>query len=183
MQIKALQAFSYREADGDIFSVALDEIVEMDSTLANGFIADGLAEEYSGGGGGNPNTIQTVTGTLASPWGEINFEELYAAIANKNATATMTIDASALGFGNVIAKLSASNVTENFIYSNGAMFSGDEPNFTVSAFNLSWWRSDGELDMAYMYSNNTINSIKSYANSLPTSLEIIWHPLEATTGA
>ena len=58
MQIKALQAFSYREADGDIFSVALDEIVEMDSTLANGFIADGLAEEYSGGGSSDFSTAE-----------------------------------------------------------------------------------------------------------------------------
>ena len=66
MQIKALQAFSYREADGDIFSVALDEIVEMDSTLANGFIADGLAEEYSGGGSSDFSTAEvTVNGVGA----------------------------------------------------------------------------------------------------------------------
>lgn len=61
MQIKALQSFSYREDDGDIYSVALDEIVEMESTLANGFIADGLAEEYTGGGGESDFSTAQVT--------------------------------------------------------------------------------------------------------------------------
>ena len=77
MRIKALQAFSYREADGDIFSVALDEIVEMDSTLANGFIADGLAEEYSGGGSSDFSTAEvTVTIGENAPECELYYSEI-----------------------------------------------------------------------------------------------------------
>ena len=46
MQIQALSAFSYVE-DGEVFSVRHGGIVTMDDTLAAGFIADGLAQEYT----------------------------------------------------------------------------------------------------------------------------------------
>lgn len=46
MQIQALSAFSYVE-DGEVFSVRHGGIVTMDDTLAQGFIADGLAQEYT----------------------------------------------------------------------------------------------------------------------------------------
>ena len=53
MQIKALNAFSYVE-DGEVYSIAHGAIVTVDDTLAQGFIADGLAQEY---------TLVTPTGT------------------------------------------------------------------------------------------------------------------------
>lgn len=44
--IKALKPFSYRES-GDVFGIACGEVVELDSTLATGFINAGLAEVHS----------------------------------------------------------------------------------------------------------------------------------------
>ena len=46
MQIQALNAFSYVD-DGEVFSIAHGAIVDMDDTLAQGFIDDGLAEVYT----------------------------------------------------------------------------------------------------------------------------------------
>lgn len=46
MQIQALSAFSYVD-DGEVFSIAHGAIVTIDDTLAQGFIDDGLAQEYT----------------------------------------------------------------------------------------------------------------------------------------
>ena len=48
--IKALQSFAYRDS-GDVFSIGYGMVVEVDSTLASGFISAGLAEEYDGPAG------------------------------------------------------------------------------------------------------------------------------------
>lgn len=46
MIIQAINAFSYVD-DGEVFSIAHGAIVDMDDTLAQGFIDDGLAEVYT----------------------------------------------------------------------------------------------------------------------------------------
>lgn len=46
MIIQALKAFSYVD-DGEVFTVRHGGIVTMDDTLAEGFIADGLAQQYT----------------------------------------------------------------------------------------------------------------------------------------
>lgn len=38
------------------------------------------------GGGGNPNYVETVEGTLANPFGELNIEELFSGLANNGLT-------------------------------------------------------------------------------------------------
>lgn len=57
--IKALQSFAYRDS-GDVFSIGYGMVVEVDSTLASGFISAGLAEEYDGPTG---STTLTANGT------------------------------------------------------------------------------------------------------------------------
>ena len=55
MKIKALKPFTYRNSStGELTSVACGQIAEFDDTLAEAFISDGLAEEY---------TLITPTGT------------------------------------------------------------------------------------------------------------------------
>ena len=55
MKIEALIPFTYRDSStGAIYSIAKGGIVTMDDTLAEGFIADGLAKEF---------TLITPTGT------------------------------------------------------------------------------------------------------------------------
>ena len=57
--IKALQSFAYRD-NVDVFSIGYGMVVEVDSTLASGFISAGLAEEYDGPTG---STTLTANGT------------------------------------------------------------------------------------------------------------------------
>lgn len=55
MKIKALKPFTYRDSTtGELTSVACGQIKDFDDTLAEAFINDGLAEEY---------TLLTPTGT------------------------------------------------------------------------------------------------------------------------
>lgn len=61
MKIKALQAFTYRNADtGALTSIANGAVVDMDSTLANTLITNGLAEAYTLV---NPTGKVSITGT------------------------------------------------------------------------------------------------------------------------
>ena len=55
MKIIALKPFTYRDAEsGELTSVACGQIAEFDDSLAEDFISDGLAQEY---------TLITPTGT------------------------------------------------------------------------------------------------------------------------
>ena len=73
-------------------------------------VLDMLSGGGSGGGGENPNYVQTVTGTLRNPWGnvgDIDIKELSTAITPsiKEATAYIDIDATALNFGHIYSIL------------------------------------------------------------------------------
>lgn len=125
------------------------------------------------GGGGNPNTIQTVTGTLANPFGDINAAELRTALLNKEATGYLTIDASALSAGTINGLL-VSNSELQTIYSNGAnIYTSVE---TSTAYNVVWDLTK-ELLRAQMLSGGNIVAIEQYQDNIPTSLTVVWHPL------
>lgn len=49
-----------------------------------------MGKKAGGGGGGNPNYIETITGTLANPWGDINYGALVHEIQLRNVTALLT---------------------------------------------------------------------------------------------
>ena len=123
-----------------------------------------------GGGGGNPNTVQTVTGTLANPWGDIDVSKLFTDLENEEATAYLTIDASALGAGTIptVLKTGSSN-----IYASGANI-GIALSDT-SAYYIIWYQ--GTLTDARMLSGGNVVDISSYASVITTSLTVVWHPL------
>ena len=124
-----------------------------------------------GGGGGNPNSIQTVNGTLDNPWGDLNYSELVDAIGDHNASATISFNASALGAGTFV----------NYLYSDAG--TGDlsleiaKYSETVHAGVRVGWGSSGALTNAYMDRNGTLQDMSSYASLLTTHLTVIWHPL------
>lgn len=121
--------------------------------------------------GGNPNSVQTVTGTLANPWGNIDYAELRDALYAYNASAILDIDASALHVGHIISRPGASQTN---IYTNGADVGNTVQ--ASSAYEIAW-TSDGEYAFASMIANDAIVSLDNYKNSLTTTLTIIWHPL------
>ena len=131
---------------------------------------------YPGGGGGgeNPNTQETVTGTLANPFSTIDTTELRTALLSKQATGYLEINASALGAGTIRAFLTT-NANHETIYVSGANFGPDLA--STSAFYVSW-DLDPELQAANMLSSGNIVDISSYKNNITTSLTVVWTPLD-----
>lgn len=134
----------------------------------NGFVS---AIGNISGGGGNPNTVETVSGTLANPFGNIDLTELATALASKDATAYLDINASALGVGTISSKPSV-NGSEGNIYITGSNIEGND----VSAYNITW-NASGELIIANMFMGGNVTSILPYEDNLTTTLTVVWHPL------
>lgn len=131
----------------------------------------------NGGGGGNPNRVQTITGTAANPFGDV-FDDLMEGINNNTASATLSLDGSALGEGTYLAPVFLSNYNElqvTLIAITNLM--------TGSTIGLVGDWNDGGLvllckittDGGEGTSSNT--SLYEYASLIPTTLTIIWHPL------
>lgn len=145
-----------------------------------------------GGGGGNPNRVETITGTLADPWGEVDLNELYASLftlgegsthATPSATAYIFIDASALHYGSVYLFLTAQSpgsLTPTF-RANGSDIAGAGG----IATDVYWYANDGALSDAYLGTidisddegSGSVINLYQYAEYIPTTLTIIWHPL------
>lgn len=138
-------------------------------------------------GGGNPNSVQVIEGTLAEPWGDVGFDALYEAlpfynddgtIIARNATAIIKLDGANLGMGTAILPLHSTKTESNdFIVGDG--FNTASGGFLAAT---GIWNEDGvyEADVyqgsvqdgAYVDTN-----VKAYASLIPTTLTIIWHPL------
>jgi hypothetical protein len=135
-----------------------------------------------GGGGGNPNTVQTITGTLAEPFGDFDKgEELHTAIGNGNASAKIVLDISALQMGlNTLwgwLYQGADNEHYYSFYTSEASF-GTE-GLTFGFFASIFFPLDsgeytpqllGQVGADYL-------DLTEYASIIPTTLTIIWHPL------
>lgn len=69
------------------------------------------------GGGGNPNYVETIEGTLANPWGSVDPSALHQSVLSGDASAMLDIDATVLGFGR--AKIQMSPFTKTNIHFYG----------------------------------------------------------------
>lgn len=122
-------------------------------------------------GGGNPNSVQVIEGTLANPFGDIAMDELQAAVISGNATAILEFNASALGFG--------TQKTALYYYGDEeltASYAGLTPAFSV-AYYLRWNSASGDLEYAYVEEDGTVTDVKTAAASLPSTLTIYLHPM------
>ncbi len=133
-----------------------------------------------GGGGGNPNRVQIIEGTLANPWGDVG-SELCEAIIDNNANAWLLVDASALGYGEITYPILADTGTlRACVTAIGACGCNDSEaewyeTDTVGVYRLSFAYNviaDPESDPQVVVLN-----LEEYAEYLPTTLTIIWHPL------
>lgn len=129
------------------------------------------AGKASGCGGGNPNTVDTVTGTLADPWGGLDFFDLCEAVYSDTATAMISFDASALGYGRIFGYLIPTSDTE--LIMTGADL---DLNLNQNTSYLLEWLN-GQLHKAYTQDSGTILDLSAYASVIPSTLKIIWHPM------
>ncbi len=121
-----------------------------------------------GGGGGNPNYVETIEGTLANPWGKVDYGLLLIDIASNNATAIITVPA--LSFFS-----SYLNVSSNHLIANGARFNIGEPSLLSAG--LASYGGDGTLNSLLMWQNGTTVDVTSTMSGYETTLTIIHHPL------
>lgn len=127
-----------------------------------------------GGGGSNPNYAETITGTLANPWGGVDTAALLTEIQSNNATCMMTIDATALDIGifPVIALPFA--VSQGFIFELIGTSGPALNNWGCTSVN---YHSDGTFYTFYALTGGNVIDPGSYASTIPTTLTIIHHPL------
>lgn len=135
----------------------------------------------NGGGGGNPNRVETITGTLAEPWGDVG-SELCEAIIENNANAWLLVDASALGYGTINYPIMAdAGLLKASIASTGSN--------GCNVSEAQWYETDTAGVYRFSFAYNVIAdnesdpptvvvlNLEEYAEYIPTTLTIIWHPL------
>lgn len=129
-------------------------------------------------GGGNPNRVQTITGTLANPftdWTKAEYDEFIGAYSDGNASASMTVDATEIGY------VEASLVLAPFYNEPFFLDAYIEADGDVTAISVSYLGNFEETPLlseakGYTTAGGVVD-LAEYASILPTTLTIIWHPL------
>lgn len=145
----------------------------------------------AGGGGGNSNRVETVNGTLANPFGMMSTEEIEEVVSALpyhnggetagNATAFLELDGTGIGVGEGYGYLWKNGITQTV--SDGLSGGGD----SMEGY-LGFWDFDADnsysAEMLVMYSissgTGTVADMLQYAEYVPTTLTITWHPLPNT---
>ena len=118
------------------------------------------------GGGGNPNYVETISGTVANPWGAANYLELIDGISSNELTVAMTIGGTSLN----------ASVINGILFSM-ALFDlpeGTEPYQGASVFYSIL--NEGALTIAKA-NFGTGSGWGDLPSATPTTLTIIHHPL------
>lgn len=144
------------------------------STREEFFLNEAAKSISGGGGGGNPNRVEVIQGTLANPFGDVDIVDLFDKMLNGNASANVEIDASALGLGIFPPVLIG---VDNYFYCVG--LSSSSVSTIGESFLINWSRVTGSLDFAAMWpqGGGEGTDMSPYASLVSTTLTIIWHPL------
>ena len=153
-----------------------DSFLEMDTATFYMYDEENTQWEEvasGGGGGGNTNSVQTITGTLENPWGDVDFAKLKAGLINGDADARLRFDATALGFEEYIQPITC--------YSNDSAFISSFAILTpyVMANEIVWDSTTGGLEIALVFTDDSVVDLVAYASLVPSTLYIFWHPMPA----
>lgn len=127
-----------------------------------------LAYIAENGGGGNPNTQQTIQGTVANPWGDVSYSELAAALANGDAHAILRFS------------FNGNNVVTPLISYNGSTVFGSVANIAENltnsvAVNIRW--DSGTVIYARAVTAGQVQDVTAYTSGIQSNLIIYWHPM------
>lgn len=130
-----------------------------------------IAKKMSGGGGGNPNRVETITGTANDLGLSLNKQmTLRDAIGQGEASATITLVSEQLG---IYMRCPLTTI--------GGNLSGSVANFAdnslATAYSASWTYEDGLVKKLVVYANGTVTDGTAYASMITSTLNITWHPL------
>ena len=124
--------------------------------------------ENGSGGGGNPNTQQTIQGTVANPWGNVSYSELAAALASGDAHAILRFSFNGnnvvtplISYGGSIVHGSVATIAENLANS--------------VAVNIKW--NSGTVVYARAVTAGQVQDVTAYTSGIQSNLIIYWHPM------
>ncbi len=120
-----------------------------------------------GGGGGNPNHVETIEGTLANPFGELDFNELYRELSNYGVTLILSAAGSEL-FGQISGSHS--------ILFGTVIFAAPDDSAPWFGGSVLYYLLDdtAQLDYAKVLNNGVwVNP----PTAMQTELRVIHHPL------
>lgn len=128
------------------------------------------------GGGGNPNYVETITGTLANPFGDYTSSQLaYMANVENSINMFLVVDGSVLGMGVYpLSMLKPLNSGDNSTLFFGASYLPDNAEHYMVA-DVEY--QSGLKRARMMVGGNTITDVMSYSSHITTTLTIIHHPM------
>lgn len=131
---------------------------------------------YPGEDGENPNYVETITGTLANPFGDYTSSQLaYMANVENSINMFLVVDGSVLGMGVYpLSMLKPLNSGDNGILFFGASYLPDNAEHYIVAD--VEYRS-GLTRARMMVGGTTVTDVMSYASYITTTLNIIHHPI------
>ena len=124
-----------------------------------------------GGGGGNPNYVETITGTLANPWGDIDILDLGQKVMNNNATVFLEINDASHSVTPLQGLFIVDDVNVSAMFSFSMFFDESFSAISVVFLGGNFLNSVSIDGTAGSY---TVDQIPS---TTPTTLTIIHHPL------
>ena len=139
-------------------------------------VIDLLANKIEPGGGGNPNRVQIITGTLANPWGDVGLQTLAEASPLAVSVSLDIVGESIPIQFEVFDGLSVAIATVGTL---------DKPGFKAHTIQQLIWASGttesifpkGFSCRAYnSETGETVDMTQEYA-SFASQVKIIWHPL------
>lgn len=135
-------------------------------------ISYAMGVRAGGGGGGNPNYVETVEGTLANPWGSVEPEALYTELADNAASILLT---ASIGSNTVTLPIVADTTFSRF----KAVTAADN-NEGVDTYIAGYDESGTLLTFVRataLSDSGSIDNLISLAFAVPVTLTIIHHPL------
>lgn len=123
-----------------------------------------------GGGGGNPNFVQTITGTLAQPFGDYNIAELAQSLYSNNVSIVLRVTTQDGTATLPLFGVDSGWVTARFGYAS---------NTNLTAVSAGWTKAGLDYCNMAQGANGSyeVMSVKSMASQFPTVATIIWHPM------
>lgn len=125
-----------------------------------------VAKKLAGGGGGSAQIIEVV-GTVANPWGDLDFIELCDAIESGDVIAELTITSQDESFKTLLTSL-ASNIRSSFVNYNpydGTFFATSGVWTSAGLARFDAWQGTG--------ASNTYVNYKDLGAGLATELRIV----------
>ena len=146
--------------------------------------ADGRPITGTASGGGNPNYVETITGTLGNPWGNIDLQSLYDELVAGDASATITFLRGTTERTRMTLFFEPDTdvaAGDNAFYTEGVYLTASNMN----VYSLYWYA--GELEEANYTSGASAKAIDFSDNAemlaKVTTLTIVHHPLTGTLQA